>query len=401
MEKNTSESRHYTPTPAVRQAVRDAHYLLAYAVQSKLNLADDVMEALIRAKNVLHQDAWTPEEEVNFWNAFTTLNAQVKPVTVQSLKSVRPAPDTPSWLQFMTRANFFLLFYGILTLMILVVLFVFHVYWFIGNNLLQKIDELQSKRMEITRLESAVLEQNGSRNDSSEENNSPNTPFTQAIARLDRQLRANYVGLVKWSGYWKMWLPDETTFEGKNVLLNEELIQTELSRLQRKIDTDTGLLKNAREDQQAIIRQRINTHQHEQFRLEKELYEEHRKYQSVISKLPSEFVLEVLQSYILPLLYGLLGAAIFVLRSATQEIEQVTYRMGSDIRYELRLALGALGGLAIGWFLVPEELSSFLRTVSPLALSLLVGYNIELLFSVMDSFIDKISQQPANEAKGA
>ena len=198
---------------------------------------------------------------------------------------------------------------------------------------------------------------------------------------------------MKWSSYWqKALFVVEGKFEGKNVLLDERLSQEKISRLQRKIETDKRLLTNIEEGQRASTEERIEENRREQAQLQRELDEEKMQYKSIIIKLPSEFTLEVLQSYIIPMLCGFLGAAIYVLRSLTYEIENVTYTIGTDIKYELRLALGALGGLGIGWFLVPEKISG-LQAVTPLALAFLVGYNIELLFSIMDGFIESISKE--------
>lgn len=375
---------HYAPTLAVQQAVQDAQHLLAYAVESKLTIADDIITALVRAKNVLRQDVWNPDEEGCFWKAFTKLTACVKPVTVRSLKSVYPPPDCSFWQRIFVRSNIFLTIYAFMTLLVFVVVLCLQTYWFIGNTLLQDIETLTNQRMEMFRAEQALRGQHA-------ETGGQGSGFFQTsetLAGIDRQLQTNYIGLLKWSTYWKLFLPDDTIFEGKNVLLNERLIGEELSRLQRSIDRDRGLLQNVAEIQKAAITQRINSNERERFRLNRDLQAEQLLYKTVITKLPSQFVLEMLQSYMLPMLYGLLGAAIYVLRTVTREIEQVTYCIGSDIRYELRLALGALGGLGIGWFLVPEDFSGLLRTLSPLALSLAVGYNIEVLFSLMDSFVD-------------
>jgi hypothetical protein len=198
---------------------------------------------------------------------------------------------------------------------------------------------------------------------------------------------------LNWSRYWqKALLVVEGKFEGKNVLLDERLIQEKISRLQRKIDTAKRLITNIEKEQITATEKQIEEYQHEQLQLQRELVDERMRYKSIITELPSEFVLEVLQIYILPLLYGFFGAAIYVLRSLTDEIKNVTYTIGSDIKYELRLALGALGGLGIGWFLIPEEISGF-QAFSPLALSFIVGYNIELLFSIMDRFIESVSKR--------
>ena len=358
--------------------------MLAYAVESKLTIADNVIAGVIRAKNVLRQDAWTPDEETGFWTAFTQLNATVKPVTVNSLKTVLPPPDGTYWLRALTRSNLFLFIYGIFIFLLFLQVVALQTYWFIGNGLIQEIEQLTTRQFELLQVEHTIRQR------TAETDGSTAAPpeESQELFDITQKLQANYVGLLKWSVYWKILLQDDHTFEGKNVLLNENLTHEEISRLQRTINTERGLLKNVAEDQRQAITRRINTNEHEKLRLNRELESGRQHYKTIITKLPSQFVLEMLQSYILPMLYGLLGAAIYVLRAVTREIDNVTYTMGSDIRYVLRLALGALGGLAIGWFLVPEDFSGFLRALSPLALSLAVGYNIEVLFSLMDSFID-------------
>ena len=107
--------------------------------------------------------------------------------------------------------------------------------------------------------------------------------------------------------------------------------------------------------------------------------------------LAAEFAIELIQSFILPLLYGLLGAFIFVLRMLLRDIRDLTYTPDSDTRYRLRLTLGSLGGMIIGWFMQPQDLDS-LSVLSPMALAFLMGYNVDVFFSVMDRFIDNIKQ---------
>lgn len=367
--------------------------MLAYAVESELTVSDEVIAGMVRAKNLLRQGTWNPAEETRFWQAFARLNALVKPVTVRSLKTVLPPPGSSYWQRVLMRSNVFLVMYGGLTLLVFLVLVLLQTYWFIGNGLIQEIERLTTRQFELGRVEYAVQQR------AAETGTSLAAPSeeSQELTAINRQLQANYTGLLKWSVYWQFFLKDEQTFQGKNVLLNEELIREEISRLQRRIDMDQVLLNNVAQQQKAEISRRITANEHEKLRLNQELALERQRYRAVITKLPSQFVLEMLQSYILPMLYGLLGAAMYVLRTATREIDEVTYSMGSDIRYELRLALGALGGLGIGWFLVPEDFSGFLRALSPLALSLAVGYNIEVLFSLMDSFVDTWTR-PAQEA---
>lgn len=111
-------------------------------------------------------------------------------------------------------------------------------------------------------------------------------------------------------------------------------------------------------------------------------------------------VLNIYATYMLPLLYGLMGACCYMLRQIILEIRQKTYRSDFEMSYWVRLFLGVLAGLAIGWFLrsEPETVASSTTTVSkgtsesvlslaPMALSFLAGYSVELLFSAMDRLV--------------
>lgn len=106
--------------------------------------------------------------------------------------------------------------------------------------------------------------------------------------------------------------------------------------------------------------------------------------------LSSKFVLSTLEFYILPLLYGLMGAITFILRILAREMKSGTRSHDSLSQHRVRLCLGTLGGLFMGWFLKPDELAS-LGSVSSLTLAFLVGYHIEILFAVLDKLIDTIN----------
>jgi len=112
------------------------------------------------------------------------------------------------------------------------------------------------------------------------------------------------------------------------------------------------------------------------------------------AQLAGQFVLVVLQGYVLPLLYGILGAGTSILRILSKQIEKVIYSEGAGIQHLLRISLGALAGIMVGWFsfLLPNESSSFLGSVSPLAIAFLVGYNIDLFFSMMDAALNKVNE---------
>jgi hypothetical protein len=72
------------------------------------------------------------------------------------------------------------------------------------------------------------------------------------------------------------------------------------------------------------------------------------------------------------------------------EVRNLTYVTTSNISYRLRIQLGALSGLAIGWFAGFDSSFSF-GSLSPLALAFVAGYSVEVLFTAMDRLIAAFS----------
>lgn len=108
-------------------------------------------------------------------------------------------------------------------------------------------------------------------------------------------------------------------------------------------------------------------------------------------------LLDIYQAYILPLLYGLLGSCCYLLRLLIGEVRLKIYSSDTEMSNWARLYLGILAGLAIGWFLRPDSMVSglpvskeslrSLYSITPLTLSFLAGYSVELLFSAMDRLV--------------
>ena len=104
----------------------------------------------------------------------------------------------------------------------------------------------------------------------------------------------------------------------------------------------------------------------------------------------SRQMLAVLQGYLLPLLYGWIGATAYVVRSLGREARERLYRRENDTAYTLRIFLGSLAGLAIGWFLKPEDVTGF-NAISPFALAFAAGYSVDLLFTLLDKIVNAFS----------
>jgi hypothetical protein len=108
----------------------------------------------------------------------------------------------------------------------------------------------------------------------------------------------------------------------------------------------------------------------------------------------------LLVSWLLPGLYGLLGACVFVMRDLLRD--NGSSKAGGDVRIVdlltllLRVALGGLAGIIIGWFSVPtsQNTSSAAISISSISfgMAFLAGFSIETLFTLLDRFNKTIGE---------
>ena len=90
-----------------------------------------------------------------------------------------------------------------------------------------------------------------------------------------------------------------------------------------------------------------------------------------------------LNGWLFPLLYGLLGAAVFLMRSL---LDPRTPNVGFFPAL-LRLALGGIAGIIIGWFWMPAtsqpaEVAAI--SLTPFGLAFFAGFSIDILFALLD-----------------
>jgi len=198
-------------------------------------------------------------------------------------------------------------------------------------------------------------------------------------------------------------ITQKSTLDDKK-LTNADQIQNLLSNRQAlvaQLVTKEQIVSQRIQDN-AQLKQERNQLEYERKGLERNEQAENNHEKSRQAQLAGRFVLDILQGYLLPLLYGLLGAATYVLRDLSNRANEVPYSEDSGIQHITRISLGALAGIMVGWFtfLLPKESASFLGSVSPLALAFLVGYNIELFFQSMDIVLNKVREKGQKSAPG-
>jgi hypothetical protein len=112
----------------------------------------------------------------------------------------------------------------------------------------------------------------------------------------------------------------------------------------------------------------------------------------------SLYVADVVQQFVLPVLYGGLGAIAYALRTLAQQSRDRLYRAENETADSLRTWLGVIAGLAIGWFFAPDKSTGAgLGALSPLALAFVAGYSVDLLFTAMDRLVAAFSGPPPTQ----
>lgn len=352
------------PDP-LKQAVEDVMLILSYAAERGISVPPEIAQKLVQAKFLEQSAAWTPESEAEFWTAYNAVSQIIRPVTIDSL---RAATDTlqPTYFLFRllgiktyrsaSQARNAVRRYTWMGLFWVVLMLVIQIYSLIGNTLMNNIASINQK---ITVLE-------------------------DEIARLNM-------------------------LSGENVILQITQNTTKIDDLSSDLQSSVELLSNWLTPINAIIL-RDKYYKKDLLKEDKirNLSEQERI--SLMKKVQqvAQYPLLIANLYILPLLYGLLGAFAFVLRKLTEDTRRMVYTKESDLKYVLRIHLGALAGLAVGLFFVPEDTSITLPvSLSPLAVAFLTGYSVEFFFSALDRIINMVSKsgeshmhdEPINTAK--
>lgn len=124
--------------------------------------------------------------------------------------------------------------------------------------------------------------------------------------------------------------------------------------------------------------------------------EEHGYYERIATCLAIETQLAtsidtILSGFILPLILGVLGATAFVVRQALDKLKNNSYLPGATGKLSMRLCLGGLLGVISGIFMSSNAnvtMQGF--NLSLVMVSLVMGYSIEVAFSLFDGVVERL-----------
>lgn len=340
--------------PTLPDAIRDAQVILSHTAKMGTTLDPEMVKKIVDIGSLATTQEISVDQEADFWLQKNKLSKAVAPLNIESLHALT-APESGGWIlgpsSQARKAELRYRWYAIVALFFLLV---FQIYWLFGSSVTSEIaktdkelNEAYAKQLVAKKLvpqQSTKTKSTGSAVTNSDDTKSEELQVLNAqVETFEMRQQSGYRLLEEWAWPWSWLVPESNC--GNDTKAREE-IRMNAARFQ------TGLT-----------------------------------------------ILEVFQRYILALLYGFLGACVFVLRTLSDEIKAWTYSETSDIRFRIRLYLGTLGGMVIAWFVAPESSSGLLKSLSPFALAFVAGYNVELLFAAMDKVIAAFAGSPSNKDK--
>jgi hypothetical protein len=377
--------------------------LLTYIARNKIEIdLKDIVPKLVRARDA--DDAkrkLTEQEAEDFWSAYDQLTRKVAPVTSDSIKASAAFRRTASGIVRDWPGGKFLAW----AFVSLVLLLVIQMYWLIGTSLIAEIDRLEGEENSAL-ISLAVATKHGG------------TILTQLYSAKAQEAT---------SAPARHCIGDPNKIDDDNIIVRYELVDRLLTEI-RNDGTDSVNVTDAKPSSSNegapnakapldLEAECIFAHQLRLWIVYNglERWRDFRSHQQSAQALirshyspdavtvgniesenarylkASRLEVEILNIYILPLLYGFLGACTYVLRSLSLEVKAEIYSRRSDIRFYLRMLLGSIAGLSAAWFLASTTADTAehktVALLSPLALAFLAGYGVEIVFATMDRLI--------------
>jgi hypothetical protein len=324
--------------PVLVQKLCEAELMMAHAAETGKKLKPDIIATLTNARDANVRGAWTKALTKQFWSAYSQLCAAIKPVTCESLTAC-------GYSTIVRRYRF-----GTIGLLCLIV--PLSILMFISARISDEInDRIKDNNALVVKLHDQILSgrvQNDPDGQPVPVQSDIRTQF-QLLATSNRSLYSLATAL----NYCVFrvapdTIPDKTSPEGRPMF--------ELSALYNPTT---------------------------EWPIKIKAYQDIRAYANDVQQM-NRMIYGAITAYLLPILYALLGACAYALRSISQQIRARTYTpTHADFA---RIIIAVIAGLVVGLF------NNFTQgiSLSPLAIAFLVGYGVEIFFSFLDTFLETL-----------
>ena len=344
--------------------LEEAELLMGYAAEVGIKVDGQVRDDVLKARTASDCGGITEPTAANLLTALTTLAVNVRPVTVMSLRAwANPEAQSKKEIPFLAP----------IAICIGVVIVVFSLLTFVSKSISDKITaDVDTANTLVAKLRVELGPASSSTNPPAA--NNATTPSADEI----------------WFGSGGI----PPGLSDKDVISDLQLFAATM----RQIDGYTRQLKrfclfdfDSRTNQSSLeLTPGLNV------RLSQELTDKAEAYQHV-RNLADQVVEKVTVYYgalaisILPLMYALLGAVAYLLRSYEEEFKNRTLNVSGN--KSARLLIAGIGGLVVGQF---NNVTQGIN-VTPFAVAFLVGYAVDVFFAFLEGLLQMfIKRGPGN-----
>ncbi len=333
--------------PYLAEALGDAENLLTYAAEEGVAIPVEVRGSVLAARQAA-AGGWTDQNALNLLGALTSLAAKLKPVSGESLRVCAVdelASKTIFWLRL-----------GAIGLATIIVPFSVLAFVALGTceSIHKGIEQANELAVTLARL----------------------PPRAGAIAAAGANVREYSDGEVR---------------ELQQFAAAIRAIDRDATQLRR-----FGFLKV--EDPSADWPKRLELPPPSGLNVEREVSDKIGVYQEVRSFAQSvqesvQITFGAVTSCVLPMLYALLGACAFLIRSFEDQRRKRTFTRHGQL--PARMLIAAIGGLVVGLF--GNFGDGHTHGLSPLAVAFMVGYAVDVFFYFIDGLLQTFAR-PRSEA---
>jgi hypothetical protein len=363
-------------------AMEEVELVMTYLCRTSGKINKAIIESTIIARrNYIEKGTLSVKMEISFWHSYHQLMSAIKPVTLSSIQQSNPSTlwekKNPITAKRVKRVP---AYYGICICIVILLTISFQTYYMIGIDVLKKTHQLFTER-NILKAEISKFKVAKDVNKIEQHNK-----LVARYEKLDQEFDANRILLFDWNSFWQLGKsikPKFSKFDDYNYQYKYNLISKAI------IDNNVALTKAKRNDV-IKIQQKAGELSQSLNEIERERHLNESRNLFYRSRLAAVNVVNLLESYLLPLLFGCLGAFTLVLRSLHNAFIQGTFTLKMCLDFNLRILLGGVMGISSGMFfgenlVIPEG------QFSPMLIAFLIGYNVEILFSIMDNFAERLA----------
>jgi hypothetical protein len=341
---------------SVRKIIRRARLLLDFSAEQVIDVPEGTIKTILEAERELDSGRLSTEGELKLRLAYREICNRLYPITLESIRDTHGRGDKAD---SKPKAPWHVGIYSILGILFLLCAILVEIYWVAGASITNDIE--------------ASLKTYDSLN--------------QNILNLEYQDKTATSGSSS-----------IITTDGKEMAIELEidLSYSQMENLMSKIIADTESLHSWHQVWSTFAIGFTTPMESKNY----ELFDHASK--ARLDYASATLVLQATISYLLPLLFGLVGSFVWVIRRVSYEVSTHTFVAESWPRNVMRLALGPLAGMAVGLIIVPELSGSdssalILKSLSPIALAFIAGYGVELVFAVLDRIVNAFTGHSAQD----